>query len=178
MSRQPQAASADPGVWSGAFARWWAQRPDREQRLMSAAAVLVGAALLWTLGIAPAWRTVQAYPAQRAALDGQLRTMQDLQHRARSLRDPSNHAPAADPRALQAALRASVASLGDKAQLTLNASQATVTLAAVDARDLAQWLARTRRDARMLPSQATLRRDGSAWSGTVTFTLAALPNGG
>lgn len=178
MSLQPQAHSPGPGARDAAFARWWAQRPDRERQLIAAAAVLVGAALLWTLGIAPAWRTVQAYPAQRAELDSQLRTMLELQSRAKNLRDSGNNPAAADPRALQTALQASVASLGDKAQLTLNASQATVTLAAVDAGELAQWLARTRRDARLLPSQAALQRNGSTWSGTVQFLLPAPPNGG
>ena len=165
---------------------WWARQPVREQRLVIAALVLVGVAVLWTAGIAPAWRTLQAYPAQRAALDAQLRTMQDLQTRAHTLRDASNNLPAATPRAMEAALRASVAGLGGRAQLLVapnqnqsqNPGQAVVTLKGVDAAELAQWLARTRREARMLPSQAQLQRDGSAWSGTVTFTLAASPNGG
>lgn len=169
---------------------WWARRPVRERRLMVAALVLVVAALLWAAGIAPAWHTVQAYPAQRAVLDAQLRTMQDLQARAHALRDASNNLTAANPRAMEAALRASVASvasvagLGGRAQLLVapnqsqNPGQAVVTLKGVDAADLAQWLARTRRDARMLPSQAQLRRDGSAWSGTVTFMLAASRNAG
>lgn len=161
---------------------WWARRPAREQRLVVAALALVGAAVLWVAGIAPAWRTVQAYPAQRAALDAQLRTMQELQARAESLRDPSAIQAAANPRALEAALRGSMANLGGRGQLQLNLNQgpglAVVTLQGVDAADLAQWLARTRREARMLPSHAQLQRQGSAWSGTVTFTLTASPDGG
>ncbi len=159
MSRTPSALA--PAL------RWWAQRPAREQRLLACAAVLIAGALVWMLAIAPALRTVKAYPAQRAALDAQLQAMQTLQAQANSLRGQA----AIDSRAMQAALQASVAGLGAKANLLLLDRQATVTLKAVDAAALGQWLARVRSEARLLPAQAKLSREGSAWSGTVQFNL-------
>lgn len=150
-----------------AAARWWAQRPAREQRLLTLATVLVLGALLWTLGIAPALRTVKAYPAQRGTLDAQLQSMQALQARAQSLQSQ----PAVDSRAAQAALQNSVASLGVKANLVVVGQQATVTLKGVDAAVLTQWLARARSEARLVPAQAKLSREGSAWSGTLQFNL-------
>lgn len=147
--------------------RWWTQRPPREQRLLTLAAVLVAVALLWMAGIAPALRTVRAYPAQRSALDAQLHSMQVLQARAQALKGQ----PPVDGRAIQAALQATVAALGPKASLVLIGPQATVTLKEVEAAALAQWLSRTRSEARLVPAQAKLNRAGSAWSGTLQFTL-------
>ena len=150
-----------------AAARWWAQRPAREQRLLTLAAVLVLGALLWTVGIAPALRTVNAYPAQRGTLDAQLQSMQALQMRAQNLKGQ----PAVDGRGAQAALQSAVASLGTKANLLVIGQQAIVTLKGVDAAVLAQWLARARSEARLVPAQAKLSREGSSWSGTVQFNL-------
>lgn len=129
--------------------------------------VLVVAALLWTVALAPALRTVQAYPAQRAALDAQLQSMQALQARAQALKGQ----PVADGRAAQAALQAAVASLGTQGKLLLADQQATVTLQAVDAAVLAQWLARVRNEARLTPQQVRLQREGQRWSGSVQFRL-------
>lgn len=146
---------------------WWGQRPPREQRMLTAATLLVLGTLLWTVGILPALRTVNAYPAQRSALDAQLQTMQALQARAQALKGQ----PSVDGKAAQAALQSTVASLGTKAKLAMIGQQATVTLQGVDAAVLAQWLARTRSEARLVPAQATLNREGSAWSGTLQFNL-------
>ena len=159
-----RSAAASP---SHTLARWWAQRPPREQQLLQVATVLVIATLLWTVVIAPAWRTVRAYPEQRSTLDAQLQTMQALQAQAQSLRAQ----PAPDPRTAPAALQATVQTLGVGANLVLAGGQATVTLRKVDADALARWLARTRSEVRMVPSQAKLQQEGGAWSGTVQFTL-------
>lgn len=161
--RMRSAAASPPH----ALVRWWAQRPPREQQLLQVAAVLVSAALLWTVAIAPAWRTVRAYPQQRSTLDAQLQTMQALQAQAQSLRAQ----PAPDPRTAPAALQATVKTLGPQATLVLAGGQATVTLRQVPADALARWLARTRSEARLVPSQARLQQDSGAWSGTVQFTL-------
>lgn len=146
---------------------WWNQRPPREQTMLSAVVVLVLAALMWTMAIAPAWRTVKAYPAQRAALDAQLQQMQTLQAQATALQSR----PALAPQAAQAGLQAAVTDLGPRASLLILNQQATVTLKGVEAETLARWLAVVRVEARMLPTQAQWRRDGRLWRGTVTFTL-------
>lgn len=150
-----------------ALARWWAQRPAREQQMIGVAAALVACTLLWTLGLAPAWRTLQAYPAQRSALDTQLQTMLGLQARAQALKAQ----PAIDTRAVQSAFKSAVTSLGPKASMQTTDRQATVTLRGLDAAVLASWLAQVRNEARLVPSQAQLSRDGTLWSGTLQFTL-------
>ncbi len=167
MNKTP--ATASPSAVN-AVATWWAARPAREQRLLRAAALLVSVALLWTVAIAPAWRTVRTYPEQRGALDRQLQTMQALQAQAQALRAQ----PAADPRTAPAALESAVKSLGPQASLTVADGQATVTLRKVDAETLARWLARTRSEVRIAPTQAKLQNEGGAWSGTVQFTLPGL----
>ena len=48
----------------------------RERRLVALAAAVLGAFLLWTVAVQPAWRTLRDAPAQREALDAQLQTMQ------------------------------------------------------------------------------------------------------
>lgn len=174
MSRNLLNTSGNRNSLVKVLGHWWAQRPTREQRLLVTAAGLVGATLLWTTAIAPAWRTVKTYPEQRAALESQLRTMVALQSRAQALREQ----PAPDARAMQAALRASVVTLGGKGQLQLNSDQATVTLVAVQPEELAQWLARTRLEAHLTPSQAKLQREGSAWSGTLQFVMPSPKGGG
>lgn len=152
---------------SSSAARWWAQRPLREQQLLGTAAVLIAAALLWTLAIAPAWRTIQAYPAQRAALDAQWQSMQVLQVRAQTLKNQ----PGPDGRAALAALQAAVASLGAQGKLLVADQQATVTLQGANAEALALWMARVRNEARLTPQEARLQRDGTGWSGSLQFRL-------
>jgi len=71
----------------------------------------------------------------------------------------------------QAGLQSAVATLGTKANLLVIGQQATVTFKGLDAAVLAQRLARTRSEARLVPAQAKLTREGSSWSGTVKFNL-------
>lgn len=149
------------------LAAWWSRRPAREQGLLTAAALLVAGALLWSLALAPAWRTVKAYPVQRAALDTQLTSMWALEARARALQSR----PALTAQAMRAGLQAAVAGLGPKASLQVLNQQATVTLQGLDAGTLAGWLALVRTETRLLPSQAQWKRTGNTWSGTVQFTL-------
>ncbi|MDH4450265.1 MAG: type II secretion system protein GspM [Rhodoferax sp.] len=156
-----------PHISLQAVQRWWTQRSVREQRWVWVATVALVGWLVWALACAPAWRTLRVYPEQRAILDTQLQSMQALQARARTLKDQ----PAWDGRAAQAALQTSVGTLGAQAKLVMLGGQATVTLQGVEAKALAQWLASTRTDAHLTPTQAKLARDGSAWTGTVVFTL-------
>ena len=150
-----------------AAALWWAQRPAREQALADPGRRVGAGYIALDVGIAPALRTVKAYPAQRGTLDAQLQSMQALQMRAQNLKGQ----PAVDGRAAQAALQSAVASLGTKANLLVIGQQATVTFKGLDAAVLAQWLARARSEARLVPAQAKLSREGSSWSGTVQFNL-------
>jgi general secretion pathway protein M len=151
-----------------AAATWWAQRPPREQRLLLAAALLLGAALLWTQLLAPAWRTVRSFEAQRSALDTQQQRMLQLQAQAQRLQA----LPALDAQGSQQALQRAVTEvLGAQGSLQVQGNVATVTLRQASPEALAQWLARTRTSARLVPHEAQLQRSPQGWSGTVRLLL-------
>jgi general secretion pathway protein M len=147
---------------------WWAQRPPREQRLLLAAALLLGGALLWTQLLAPAWRTVRSFEAQRNALDTQQQRMLQLQAQAKRLQA----LPAPDAQGSQQALQLAVKEvLGPQGSLQVQGNVATVTLRQASPEALAQWLARTRTSARLVPHEAQLQRSPQGWSGTVRLLL-------
>lgn len=150
----------------------WATLAPREQLLLRLAAVLVGAGLLWSIGIAPALRTLRNAPAQHQTLNTQWQTMQSLQAQARALQ--------AQPRISQTqavqALQSTLPALGSGAQLQLGGQQATLTLKQVPADALAAWLVQARTQARLQPTQARLTRSpgaAPAWDGTLVLTLPA-----
>ena len=149
---------------------WWEQRVSREKWALRSAAVLMIAALLWTLALAPALRTLRSFDANRVQLDAQLQTMLSLQAQAQALQ--------ALPRMTQAAasqaLRESVPQAFDKnADVTMNGGIATITLRGVSADTLAQWLATARTQAHSAPTNANLSSTPNGWSGTLQM---ALPN--
>jgi len=144
----------------------WSNLPGRDRRALAWAAVVLGAVLLWQLGLAPAWATWRAAPANRAALQAQIQTMAQLQQEARALQAQSALAPEAAAAALQAAL----AGLGQQASASSAAGQTVITLQGVAAADLARLLLALRDNAQMNPSQARLQRGaGDRWSGTLVF---------
>jgi len=67
----------------------WAQRSPREKQLLGWSTATVMLALLWSLALAPAWRTWQEAPAKQAPLDAQTQSMLQLQAEANSLQTPS-----------------------------------------------------------------------------------------
>lgn len=159
---------ARPSSPPSAAVRWWAQRPLREQRLLLAAAFLVGGALLWTQVLAPAWRTVGSFEAQRSTLDAQHQRMLQLQAQAQGLQA----LPALDAPGRQQALQRAVTEvLGAQGSLQVQGNVATVTLRQASPEALAQWLARTRTSARLVPHEAQLQRSPQGWSGTVRLLL-------
>lgn len=173
----------------------------RERTLVSIAALLLGAFLLWSLAIAPAWRTVQQAEARQQALDRNWQTLRSLQAEAQALRTHAAR-PAAD---LLQALSQSLAPLNAgagssaastttgnanttaSAQLQRQADQAVLTLRQVPATALAAWLAQLRAQGLPAPTQAQLQRAPSPtgassgvapgtevrWSGTLHFQLPA-----
>lgn len=151
----------------------WDDLAARERSLVRCALVLVGAALLWWLCLAPALHTVRTAGAEHLALQARLEQMKTLQAQAISLR--------AQPRigyddALRA-LRASVQAFGGRAQIGVAGERATVTFRGIPADALAQWLVQARLNARALPTDARLTRArgdpaGIAnWDGSVVLAL-------
>ncbi len=171
------AAAASPALAARLRARWQALAP-REQTLLRGAALLVAAALLWWLALAPALHTLRTAPAQHAVLDAQLQHMRALQDEAERLKD----APRTDPDNAARALQSAVAErLGASARVALLGERATVTLKGAPAGALAPWLAQVRSNAHTVPQEVHLVRSSTApaaaapatahWDGTLVLAL-------
>lgn len=148
----------------------WAARNARErQGLLLAAAVLL-AFLLWTVGLAPALRTLRQAPARIAALDAELQAMQQSAAEAQELRATPPLPAAQAPGALAAA----AARLGERARLMTQGERSVLTLDAVPGDRLVAWLAEVRVSARarVVESQLTRTAQGS-YTGTVVLVLGS-----
>ncbi len=151
--------------------RWRSVSP-REQRWVVLAGVLLSLALLWWLALAPALAVLKAAPAQHRALDAQLEQMQRLQTQAKALQAQ----PVLSVDAARQALEAALKPLGAGAQMTVQLDRVTVTLKAVPAGALAQWLATARQNAHTAPVEAHLvRNPAGSWDGTLVLNLGARP---
>jgi general secretion pathway protein M len=160
--------------WSAAAAplraRWLALGA-RERQLVRVAAWLVGAALLWFVAVAPAWRSVSSAPARLDQLDAQLQQMQRMAGEARALRG----APAVGAVQAQAAVKGATDALGGVARLQLAGDRATVTFTNASGAQLREWLNEVRGAGRARPVEASLTRGPQGYNGSVVL---ALPGGG
>ena len=165
---------ANPATWHKLLAGWrtrWAAFAPRERRLLSLAAAVLGLFLLWTLAVAPAWRTLRIAPAQLDTLDAQLQQMQALAAEAGRLRG----APPVPLDQAQAALSAATARLASPAsKLSLQGERALLSLKGVSALQLSAWLAEARAGARARVVAATLTQTGpGTYDGSLTLALGA-----
>lgn len=156
--------------WTAPWRARWRALGRRERRGISIIAWLVGLLLLWTVAIAPAWRTARAAPAQLDLLDAQLQQMQRQASEARELRA----IPALSGSQAASALRAATDELGAAARLQLGGDRATLTLTGVNGSQLSDWLAEARSAARARPLEANLTRGPQGFSGSI---VVALPTG-
>lgn len=150
--------------------RFWHQRPMRERYAIATAGVVLGAATLWQLGIAPAWRTLAAMPAQQQTVQQQLNTMQALAAQARALQGQRGTTVLTRTERLRVLEAATTQHLGAQAQVTPGTDQVQVTLQEASAAGLAQWLQQVRVNAQLQPSSASLTRHGERWSGQLVLT--------
>lgn len=151
--------------------RWRSVSP-REQRLVLLAGVLIGLALLWWMALAPALAVLKTAPAQHVALDVQIQQMQRLQAQAKALQAQ----PVLSMDEARLALDAALKPLGAGAQMTVQLDRVTVSLKAVPANALAQWLATVRQNARTVPVEAHLvRNPAGSWDGSLVLTLGGRP---
>ena len=160
-------AGSARAAWQG---RWRLLAP-RERRLVAGAAWAIGLALLWALGIRPAWRTLQTAPARIAQLEWQTHQMRTQAAEVQALRQAAA-VPAAD--AAQA-LQAATAVLGDTARLSLRGDRAVLTLNGVSPSAWQAWLAQARSAARARAVEAQLGSGPAGFSGTVTVMLPNSP---
>jgi general secretion pathway protein M len=163
-------------AWHHTLKARWAALGAREQRGLALAAVVLCAALLWSVALAPALRTLKSAEAQSAQLGATAERMQALQARAKLLQAQPVAAPQETLRTLQSATTV----LGKSASLQVVGEQATLTVKQVSAASLAPWLAPAAGSSPS-PAEAHLQRDaGSAeplWSGTLVFRLPAHKTG-
>lgn len=145
----------------------WAALGARERLWLSAAAGLIGALLLWTIAIQPAWRTVREAPARIELQGAQLQTMQRLAAETAELR---TIAPVATAQA-DAALQGATDRLGEGASLLLQGDRATVTVNGLSGDALRDWLIEVRSAARARPTEVQLSRQAEGYSGTVVLSL-------
>jgi general secretion pathway protein M len=147
----------------------WARLAPREQRLVLAAGLLVAAALLWWLALAPALAVLRSAPAQHLEIDAQLQHMLALQAQARALQSQPRLTPDEASRLLEASVRER---LGTTARMSIAGERVSLTLAGTPPEALAQWLGQARTNARALPSEAHLvRNPGGLWDGTLVLAL-------
>jgi general secretion pathway protein M len=150
------------------YLNFWRQLKLSERRLILTATWLIVAALLWWLAIAPALKTLKEAPAQHRALDTQLQNMRTLSAEAKNLQSQ----PKLGLDDAQKALQSTVTQrFGATAQLNLTGERASLTFKNANAQELALWLTQARVNARALPSEAKLNRQGDVWDGTMVLTL-------
>ena len=138
----------------------WLDLSGRERAGLSLALGLLTLALVWSVGVEPAWRQWQQGQARTQALQTQWQGMQALQAQASALSAQSRVRPEEAVRLLQTSL----STLGPGAVMTVNGDLATVQIKATSAATVSQWLTQARVQAQALPVQARLGR--SAASGT------------
>ena len=153
------------------IARWAAMAP-RERRGLSLAALVVGAALIWAVLLAPALRTLKSADAQAATLAAERDRMLALQARATALKAQ----PTVPPQEALKSLQTASSVLGKGAVLQVTGEQATLTLKQIPAVALAQWMNPTTGPS-LSPVEAQLQRDGGTtqalWSGMLVYRLPA-----
>lgn len=137
----------------------WQQRSARERRLLVLAALVLGCALLWQWGVAPALGTWRMAAQRQAALDAQTRQMLLLQAEAKRLQTPAR----IQRQEAMALLETSASSLlGKDARITFQGDAVRLSLSAAPASGLAQWLAQAREKAQSLPQSAQLQQVAAA----------------
>ena len=149
----------------------WATLAPRERAMVAGACLLVGLALFWWVGLAPAITTLRSADAQHQALDAQLQQMRRLQAQARSMQSQPRQNPEDAMRQLEATIREQ---LGTSARYTIAGERVTLTLVSTPADALARWLTQVRSNARALPGEARLTRNANGgWDGSLVLTVPA-----
>lgn len=164
-----------PAALNPLLLRWRSLDPG-DQTWIWRATLVVGLAVVWWTLVAPPLRTLRLAPAQQVSLDAQWQKMQNLQVQAQALQAQPKISRDDALRGLEVSVRQRLAASG---QLNVVGDRATLTLRNAPADALAQWLAQTRMNARLVPSEARLVRNSAnpagpaSWDGTVILNLPA-----
>jgi general secretion pathway protein M len=151
-----------------AKARWRSFAP-RERLALGVGGALLAVFIAWSAFIAPAWRTLQAAPAELDQLDSQLQQLQRLAADAKTLQG----APPMPAAEAVAPLKAATDRLGGKGAIVFQGDRATLTLTGVSGDALRDWLREARSGARARATDVQLNRDGDGYSGVVVVSLGA-----
>ena len=143
----------------------------REQRWLQWGAVAAALLLVLGLGVWPALRSWRASAPAHQQMAQQIQVMQGLQARAQVLQA----APRFDADEGLRQLQETAQALGERMQLSVGAQQVNVSVRALPAQALAQWLASARELAHAVPLQAQLSQSSETgpalWSGTLVLGL-------
>lgn len=169
MNGQADSFAARVAAWRQQAGELWRARSQRDRTAVVVMTGVLGVFLLWTLGIAPAWRTLQAAPSQIEALDAQLLQMRTMAAEVRELR---NTTPIAAAQA-GVAMKAAAERHGDKVRLTLQADRALVTFTGASPEQVRALLVEARSAARARPVEAQLTRGANGFNGTLVLSLGA-----
>lgn len=152
----------------------WQQRNPRERLLLIVGAAVIGLALVWRIGLAPAMNIWQEAPTKQALLDQQSQQMMQLQAQAQSLK--TQQALSRND-AIQW-LESHLGELDPKAKQNLQAEHMQISLQAAPAENLANWLAQAREQAHARPVQAQLQQSAATadehtilWRGNLLMRL-------
>jgi len=156
-------------AWRQQAGELWRARSQRDRTAIVVMAAVLGAFVLWTLGVAPAWQMLQSAPSQLESLDTQLLQMRTMAAEVRELR---NTAPIAAAQA-GVAMKAAAERHGDKVRLTLQADRALVTFTGASPEQLRALLVEARSAARARPVEAQLTRGANGFNGTLVLSLGA-----
>lgn len=160
----------------------WLTLSAREQRGLQVVGVLLLISLAWQVLIAPAQHKLRQAESQRQALSQHMANMQALQTQAQALQQRTAMSRDSALKALQGF------ALPSGMQLNLQGDRVLVTLKAVPAHVVSQWLAQARTQAQVLPSEVHLSRTSTnssasnaasnsfpptspAWDGSLVLTL-------
>jgi general secretion pathway protein M len=146
-------------AWRQRLQQSWQARTARERRGLLLAGLLIGAALLWQAGLAPALRTWREGPQQQARLDAERQQLLLLQQQARQLQALPRIGRDEALRWLQGPEQAD---LGPGAVVRVQGDQVLVQLQAATAEGLTRWLRAARQQARALPVQVQLQQSNAA----------------
>jgi general secretion pathway protein M len=145
----------------------WARLSASERQWVAVGAVVVGLGLVWGLGVAPAWKSLQSAPQRLATLEAQNQQMRALASEAKALRAT----PAIDPAQALAALKVATERLGAGSRLNHSGDRAVLTFAELNGTALAAWLEEARAGARARPIDAQISRGPKGLSGVITVAL-------
>ena len=152
----------------------WQSLSDNERRSLTWLGWVLLVALVYSLTVAPAWRTLRHSDAQRAQLTQQVAHMQALQAHTQAFQQRTPLPRDEALRTLQQLSSGNAATM----QLNVQGERVLVQLKAMPAATLAQWLSQIRSQAQTLPIEAHLTQTNASsangpisWNGSLVLRL-------